>query len=71
MTDHNPVSGKGHVRDIMMTEAVEKLAVISFGQAVFNGPYEVTAAGKEGKKKKDKEVASENGHDGVPWIKKT
>jgi hypothetical protein len=46
----------------MMAEAVEKLAVISLGQAVFNGPYEITAAGKEGEKKKDKEVASEDGH---------
>jgi hypothetical protein len=70
MTDNNPVTGKDHLGDIMMIKAVEKFTVISFWKAIFNVPCDITAAGKDGEKKKDKQVADENSHEGVPWIKK-
>jgi hypothetical protein len=62
MTDDYPIAGKGHAGNIMVTEAIAKLAVITFGQAVFYGPDEITTTGEDGEQKKEEEVASENGH---------
>jgi hypothetical protein len=68
MTDHHPVAGKGHIGDIVMTEAIAKLTVRSCGQPVFNGPDKIAAADKNGENKKNEQVTGENCHDTVPWI---
>jgi hypothetical protein len=65
MTNNNPVSGKGHIRDVVMVEAIAELAVRSFLQPVFNGPHEIADAGKNGEKKKDEKVPCENCHDRI------
>lgn len=62
MTNDYPITGKGHAGNIMVTEAVAKLAVITFGQPVFNGPDEITTTRKDGEQKEEEEIASENGH---------